>query len=1101
MKNVLLFLCLYLSLTLSVSAQKNYTFKGEEFTLSLKQQYEVENHICDYQTFHFPIADFQAFLQKKVRGTAGAECEIQWSEDLLWSVELQENDLRSADFIRSRTGAEGPIDARSLPPNINYQGQLQGRPDNWLRWTVSGDFFTGLSIIDGKKYRIEPLANLLTDEDLEGVYILHSTSQRGCLPELVKTCTAPEIATQPSSVEASKRQTTDPPQRYLELAADVDYEFYQDYDMDIAQVEQTIQARINEIDGVYQDQFNMAVILVYLNIWTTPGDPYVGNHNTLYNDVMFHWKNNNPCIHRDVVHLFSGREGLAASGGVNPPGVRSICGAHDITDAQWFPNQLNVYACGWSRNVRDFDSWEIAAHELGHNFGATHNCENYLMCHNTGDCQCAVDVAKFHSSNVIKINDYLNGINGAYSHLGPFPNDICLTEPDPEDLANNVLVKQEREQMALAELPGPTVLPNANGATYNYGQANFNTIPQFTIEAGGYLRVNDAATTSYGSGPFASQVDYTANTLRCGSYITVKDGGYFILGNDDGAVNLGNRATVRLREHGTIRVKKGGTLRLARGSKLIIEQGAELYIEEGANIDLWWSESTIQVQGTLRMTGQFNFDGSGFFQFDETHTMYLPNDGFRLHGQGDRFLRLNKNTDWRIGDKALDLKNGTVEYADNTRISVGENGSVLAEQVDFQTWDNGINNFGFYASGCDALDFRFCGFEGLAVGIQATEVEANAVLRTFYCTFEDCDVGVFAYDYPQVELQNTSFTGTPTNFAAVLAERIDLLGLVSCQISDYSSGDLPSGALNLREIGKATLTGTELLNNEVGASLFQVLDFELWGGKVSGSELGIYLSPGEIEVNRTKVALRSGATIDNNETGILVEKGGIDNDGAYGTVLMDCATLEDNGVGIKGEDVVLSIDAYVHCNCSDPAQINPNTFLKDEQSIFGPLLFDICYQDLAGQLNFIAAQGNYWGGGVPQADDDYRFRINLSDGPCAGPNDLFVLTGNVVSTAPSGCNNGDGPDRPRGGDRASEPEELMTELMVFPNPVSTTCRVVTNWPVFEWRVYNTMGQQVGSGQAREALELEVADWPSGLYWIEVLNPVNGEKASESMIVH
>ncbi len=1101
MKNIPAFLCLYLALTLSLAAQSPNTFRGEAVELSPSQQQQVESHSCDYRTFRFPLADFRRFLQYEAQGSAGATCEIYLGEDLHWSVELWENDLRSRDFIRSQTGARGPVDALSLRPNINYRGQLAGQPDNWLRWTVADDFWSGLSLVNGEKYRMESLGNWLPDEELADVYILYQAGSRHCESNLATSCWSPHPPAETPAEIPLTRQTNDPPQRYLELAADVDYEFYEDYDFDVVQVEQTIQARINEIDGVYQNQLNMAVILVYLNIWTTPNDPYTGNKDTLYYNVFYHWLRNNPCVHRDVVHLFSGREGLGASGGVNIEGVRSICGAHDFIDAQFFPNQLNAYACGWARTVRAVDSWEITAHELAHNFGVPHNCTSYLMCHNAGTCECAVGIPQFHPNSVTAFHQYLNGLNGAYPEIGEFANDICLTEPDPEDLANNALVEQERAQMALAELPGPTTLPNANGSTYNYGQASFNTIPQFTIEAGGYLRINDLGPTGYGSGPASNQVHFAANTLRCGSYITVKDGGYFILGNDDGAVSGGNHATVCLREHGTIRVKKGGTLRLARGSHLIVEPGAELWIEEGANMELWWSESTIQIQGTLRMTGQFNFDGSGFLQFDENHVMYLPEDGFRLHGQGDRFLRLNKNTDWRLHDKALDLKNGAVEYADHARISVGEGGSVLARQDDFPPRDNGTNNYGFYAVACTDLDFQLCSFTGLEVGIQAAEVASDGELQILYSNFEDCTVGIFAYDFPVVNVQHSQFTGAPNSFAAVLAERVDLLGLVSCRVEDYPTGDLPSGALNLREVERATLTGTDLLDNRVGASLFQVLDFDVWGGRISGSDLGIYLLPGELDVNRTKVALREGATVDDNAVGILVEKGGVDVQGPYGTVLMDCATLDNNGVGIQGEDVALEIDAYAHCNCSDPAQANPNTLLKDEQNILGSLLFDICYRDLGGSFNLIAARGNYWGSALPQVNEDYRFRVNSSDGPCVGASDLLLWAGSPVAVVPVACNHGDGPDRPRATDRNSAADSGARELQLFPNPTNSSCRITAPWSVFHWRVYNTKGEEWGAGRAHTSLDLGVADWPAGLYWVELWHPLSEERAIAPMIVY
>lgn len=81
----------------------------------------------------------------------------------------------------------------------------------------------------------------------------------------------------------------------------------------------------------------------------------------------------------------------------------------------------------------------------------------------------------------------------------------------------------------------------------------------------------------------------------------------------------------------------------------------------------------------------------------------------------------------------------------------------------------------------------------------------------------------------------------------------------------------------------------------------------------------------------------------------------------YGSVLMDCATLENNQIGIKGRDILLQIDALDNCGDCQPMSENhrPNSFIREHG---GSMYFDICLVNRAGsyQEQKVPAKGNYW---------------------------------------------------------------------------------------------------------------------------------------------
>ena len=159
-------------------------------------------------------------------------------------------------------------------------------------------------------------------------------------------------------------------------------------------------------------------------------------------------------------------------------------------------------------------------------------------------------------------------------------------------------------------------------------------------------------------------------------------------------------------------IEDGARLRVIKEGIVIIEEGGKLIINDGALLDLWWSTASLHIKGELELNGQFKFDGSGYLQFDKTHTLTLNTD-FDLKGKGVRFLQLNKGTELNIGNRHLNLDDGIVKYGDDSSIKIETNGSVFAQRVTFSGISTNSSGIGIYADGVSELEFFSCNFENL----------------------------------------------------------------------------------------------------------------------------------------------------------------------------------------------------------------------------------------------------------------------------------------------------------------------------------------------------------------------------------------------------
>ena len=607
------------------------------------------------------------------------------------------------------------------------------------------------------------------------------------------------------------------------------------------------------------------------------------------------------------------------------------------------------------------------------------------------------------------------------SNLTPFSK-IFLPETFEAHVATNEANRtwvNEQISYTLHDLAGIGVLPNSNGATYNYGHA-LKSISQTTINNGGFLRINDEGNTSYLNEVEANRKSFSVYTSDCNNgNIIIQDGGSIIMGSDpnDSSNKQGN---LHITSGSKLQVESGGILRLQRGSQLIIESGGVLEIDEGAKIDLWWSASTIHIKegGELILNGDFKFSGSGFFQFDKGH-IFTQNTKLVLKGSGSRFLQLNDGAILDINHHGLDLQNGTVRYAKGTTLKTGTGADIWIEQVNMEGLENEpAENTALHINNANKVYLLFCTFSNLHTGVITNNSQLEIPFYIIHSQFNDCGNGVLASQTPGISIRNSTFNvGDIAYVSAIDLSNLEYGGINACTINGYINNNT-IGSVELTNIDRMYISSTHVSGNHTGLSLRNVEALRIYGGYIGNNDIGVKIpTMFDGSENISNLFLFSQAKVNENQIGIHFEAGGGEVQSSldvyYGMLTMDCAELYSNGTGVLGDDVILNIDAIINSNTDDPEKLRSN-------KIHGSgIYFDICYIELIEEVTEVLARGNYWGGAAPSF---WKYKVNnpnITEG-CASWGGI-LNSENFITIEPTDCN-----------DVISDPVPDDTKVASFP---------------------------------------------------------------------
>ncbi|KAA3633139.1 MAG: T9SS C-terminal target domain-containing protein [Bacteroidetes bacterium] len=505
-------------------------------------------------------------------------------------------------------------------------------------------------------------------------------------------------------------------------------------------------------------------------------------------------------------------------------------------------------------------------------------------------------------------------------------------------------------------------------------------------EAAGVTNKGILATTSNSTLAIGNSGTVTINHQ---SELDIHEGSVAVV-RSGGVLQALHGGTVIVRSGAELHIQEGALLYLHSSSNLIVEEGGKLVIESGANIQLWdgadvYGDAVIDIFGELEVQGEFKFSGNGYFKFEPGNTLTLTGaEAFYLSQESGvvptRFIEIVDNAKLDINGGKISLRNGIVQYGSNTALKGGQGAQFNFSEIQFQGSADAIAVFA--TGGATQLTTNECIFDGFDTAIEAYEI-FTPIFLIEKTTFTNNGSGLFVQDIGSIRVNSSVFQGGSPQQHAMILDNVATFRMTESIVENFV---LPNGVTEDN-------WGAIQLN-------YDVPEFVMSGGYIRNNEgAGIYCPAGY----RSNVFLRNQATISNNDIGIHIAQGATLSRGLdYGLVLMDCANLLNNTIGIKGQDVLLQIDAYDNLGDNDITYLRPNHFQNPDLGN----LFEICYdvRDEAG----VSARGNYWGTDNADIDTEsqlsYHLLQNSNAGGCTGhfPN-IPLDVSDKVSSEPTNC--------------------------------------------------------------------------------------------------
>ena len=283
-------------------------------------------------------------------------------------LNLRPRNLRSVRYRAEETGASGKRAVQMK--NINtFAGEIVGEDDSQVRLTIDNGKIEGYFISKQGKFYIEPAQKFsgFAEAGESVVYLAEDL-----IGDKNYTCQSDieERIERGKKIVAEQNFNALGGFAVLEIATEADFEFTGALGGS-AQANADILSTLNMVEGVYERELDITFDVVYQHTWTTQ-DPYPQtNAQEVLGAFKTYWNANFPVTQfpRDAAHLWTAKQTLTGMGRAY---LGVVCG-----------NTGASYSLHGRINFSPIDEL-LTAHEIGHNFNATHaegaqSCESSIM--------------------------------------------------------------------------------------------------------------------------------------------------------------------------------------------------------------------------------------------------------------------------------------------------------------------------------------------------------------------------------------------------------------------------------------------------------------------------------------------------------------------------------------------------------------------------------------------------------------------------------------------------------------------------------------------------------------------------------------------------
>jgi hypothetical protein len=290
-----------------------------------------------------------------------------------FDVLLEPVDVRSPEYLAEETGDDGARRPAPAAEMRTYKGSVAGMPGAQARFSVDDSRFEGIILTRGEWYFFEPLRNYTPDASMSELAVYRRSSIREdaigiCGTSLAhRIGEAHEFAAMAATELAAGSYSAD-------VATEADYD-YVTWAGGSAAANTGILDIMNQVSGIYETDLGISLRVSYQHTWTTASDPYTSTApSTMLEEFRSHWNSNFSSNTFDLAHMWTGRDMDGSTVGIAYLGV--VC-------------NMRSYSYGISQKYSSAPGkYVLSAHEIGHNFGASHtdqasppptDCSNTIM--------------------------------------------------------------------------------------------------------------------------------------------------------------------------------------------------------------------------------------------------------------------------------------------------------------------------------------------------------------------------------------------------------------------------------------------------------------------------------------------------------------------------------------------------------------------------------------------------------------------------------------------------------------------------------------------------------------------------------------------------
>jgi hypothetical protein len=297
-----------------------------------------------------------------------------------FEMTLEPHDMRAPGYVAEAWSDKG-VRVLERGPVRTYKGTVKGLPAAQARMTIDEETVEGLIITPNELLFLEPVKRY-SKTAAKTDFVFYAGSD---VKEPAGECgtTMAQMVAQHSTSVSNQTSAKGPqpeavfgPALEIGIAAEADFEYFSVFGTEAATVNQ-IETIMFEVEGIYNAHMGLQFLLLHTRVWTTASDPYTSpvapattvDPGTALTEFRSYYNANAPAgaAGRDIAHLWTGRDIRVLNSPSNTIGIAFQPGMDCPFDSQG----QGSFAYGISEHI-DGNRAGLSAHEIGHNFGASH---------------------------------------------------------------------------------------------------------------------------------------------------------------------------------------------------------------------------------------------------------------------------------------------------------------------------------------------------------------------------------------------------------------------------------------------------------------------------------------------------------------------------------------------------------------------------------------------------------------------------------------------------------------------------------------------------------------------------------------------------------